>query len=125
MTGVPFFGGEAGAFTPSDANAIETTSNTFGDYDSAFARCALSVQNNTSYWTSATIQNLTDAWCAFQIRVGGQTYNVTQTIWRWHNAAGTTRFSMTYNRQTFQLALYYWNGTALTLAGSAITLDAN
>lgn len=120
MTGVPFMGSEVGAFIPSDSNATETTDTTL--FDSAFCRACLMISGNSSYHDSAAIQNLTDAWCRFDMRVGGNTYNVTNDVFLWLTGAGGSGIKLTWNRQTYVLTLYRWNSSWVA-AGSTIVLD--
>lgn len=120
MTGVPFFGSEVGAFTPSDAGAYDTAS---GGFDSNFCRACIKADGNSSYNRSAAIQNLTDAWCAFRMQVGGAAYNYTRSVWIWENSAGADRIEIQWNRLTYVLALRYYNGSAWITAGSTIVVD--
>jgi hypothetical protein len=121
VTAVPFMGGEVGAFTPSSSGAYDTTA---GFYDPAFARGCLGMNTNFDYHESASIQNLTDAWCAFLIGVAGNTYNVEQSLFRWLNGSGTEVVALNWNRATYEFKLYYLNAVGTWVnVGTNIALN--
>ncbi len=121
MTGVPFCGGEVGAFTPSGSGAYDTSG---GFYDSAFARGCLGMNMFDDYNESPSIQNLTDGWCGFLMAVGGNTYNEEHAVFYWLNGSGTPVISINYNKQTSELKLYYLNGASTWVnVGTNITIN--
>lgn len=122
-----FMGGEMGAFTPSDANAVEFTES--ATFNSSFARCSVGGAGSASYIESPEWTETDDIWIHFEVYQNPPVTSGTQTqIATFLNAAGTEVARITSDNpslggtQTWQLQ--YWNGSAWTNLGSSFTSAA-
>lgn len=120
---VLFVGGEMGAFIPATAGAVEATSFGANSYNSAFARCCLSVATVSDYAESADFGTGTDLYCHLDMSVYGGGFGSTDDArFRWCDGSGTEVVRLTYQYGTDALRLDYWSGAAWVNAG-AITVE--
>lgn len=117
------FGGEMGFFIPSDANAIEQT--TQGVYDNGFARCATSAKTSSSYLTSPVVTPQTsEFWLHFDI---DQEVPLSDSgfiaLVQIYDQTGASRIIL---NSTYSVAgastwrLNYWDGAAFQAVGDCI-----
>jgi hypothetical protein len=124
-----FFGGEMGAFVPSDSSSEEDT--TSGSYDSGFARNSLEITGASSYVDSVGFTLTADLWIRFDVIQGGSSSNTAAKapIVVGLNGSGTEVVRLTGDFQTAGGSItwqfqYLLSGTWTNLGSSFVTSTA-
>lgn len=116
-------GGEIGALIPSDSNVIEVT--TANRYDTNFARCATRIKSQSSYAQTRSFAATNDIWVHLEYRTDISATGTTGIVIQLHDAADTALFRLVWLSASGAFQMQYWNGSAWTNIGSAVTSNAN
>lgn len=122
MTAILFLGCEMESFTPDDSTVQES-----GDgYNSSFSRIAIRGTFNSVGALLTPSASATDIWFKafiwFDARINS---NADSTFYIWYDSGGTARIRLLFNPSPDTLTAQYWNGSAWTAAGSAISISPN
>jgi hypothetical protein len=113
-------GGELSAFTPTGSVTEVTTAGTF---NSTYARSAISVSNQTSYFDTPTHANTTDYWCHFEAKLSNFGSAVADCI-QWFNGSGTNVVRLRNSSSGSNVwRLEVWDGSAWQAGTSPTSLD--
>lgn len=112
---IVFAGPEIGCFTANDSASYESTSGT--RYDSAYARCSMFSDGNSSAKVSPVFASTTEGY----INVGWYRSNTSgASVLRTYTSGGVAAFRLYYDEP--DIKIQYWNGSAWVDATGTATV---